>query len=71
MCKKSIWKDSYLHLCFHPWEFAELDLFKIPWYIKTLSGNLMLERFEKLIAELMKTGDFSTISGYLANLGYQ
>jgi hypothetical protein len=30
----------------------------------------MSERFEKLIVELMKTGDFSTISGFLDNSGY-
>jgi hypothetical protein len=30
----------------------------------------MSERFEKLIVELMKTGDFSTISGFLDYSGY-
>jgi hypothetical protein len=67
LCKRVLWNDSYLHLYFHPWEFAELESFKIPGYIKTLSGNSMSERFEKLIVELMKTGDFSTISGFLNN----
>jgi peptidoglycan/xylan/chitin deacetylase (PgdA/CDA1 family) len=71
LCKRSIWKDSYLHLYFHSWEFAELDPFKIPWYIKTLSGNSLLNRFEKLIVELKKTGDFSTLSGFLETTGYQ
>lgn len=65
MCKSAILKDSYLHLYFHPWEFVELESFNIPRYIKTPSGNSMLERFEKLIVELRKTGDFSTISGFL------
>ena len=67
LCRSAIWKDSYLHLYFHPWEFAELKSFKIPWYIKTHSGNSMSERFEKLIVELKKMGDFSTISGFLNN----
>ncbi|HUX95730.1 MAG TPA: polysaccharide deacetylase family protein [Bacteroidales bacterium] len=71
MCKITILKDSYLHLYFHPWEFAELDSFKIPWYIKTLSGSSLSERFEKLIVELEKTGDFSTISGLLDIAGSQ
>jgi peptidoglycan/xylan/chitin deacetylase (PgdA/CDA1 family) len=65
MCKKTIRKDSYLHLYFHPWEFAELGSIKIPGYLKTFSGSLLSERFEKLIAELKKVGDFSTISGFL------
>jgi len=65
MCKMAIRKDSYLHLYFHPWEFADLDHFKIPYYIKNPSGNAFSERFEILIAELRKTGEFSTISGFL------
>jgi hypothetical protein len=65
LCKSAIQKDSYLQLYFHPWEFAELESFNIPWYIKTHSGNSMTERFEKLITELRKTCDFSTISGFL------
>ena len=66
LCKSAIRKDSYLHLYFHPWEFAELESFNIPKYIKTPSGNSLSERFEKLIEELRKAGDFSTISGFLA-----
>jgi len=65
LCKSAIRKDSYLHLYFHLWEFAELKSFNIPWYLKTYSGNSMEERFEKLIVELRKIGDFSTISGFL------
>ena len=66
LCKSALRKDSYLHLYFHPWEFAELESFNIPKYIKTPSGNSLSERFEKLIEELRKAGDFSTISGFLA-----
>ena len=69
MCKMAILKDSYLHLYFHPWEFDDLESFNIPGYIKNLSGKPFLERFEKLIVKLRKTGDFSTISGYLDSLG--
>jgi hypothetical protein len=68
MCKKTILRDSYLHLYFHPWEFAELESFKIPRYIKMHSGNTLLDRFELLILELRKMGSFSTISGSLDSL---
>ena len=69
MCKMAIWKDSYLHLYFHPWEFDDLESFNVPRYIKNLSGKPYSERFEKLIVKLRKTGDFSTISGFLDSLG--
>ena len=65
LCRSAMRKDSYLNLYFHPWEFADLKSFNIPWYLKTHSGNSMAERFEKLIVELRKMGAFSTISGFL------
>jgi peptidoglycan/xylan/chitin deacetylase (PgdA/CDA1 family) len=65
MCKMAIRKDSYLHLYFHPWEFAELESFDVPGYIKTRSGNSLSERLEELIIELKKTAIFLTISGFL------
>lgn len=68
-CKMVIWKDSYLHLYFHPWEFDDLKSFKIPRYIKKLSGKPFSERFEKLIVELRGKGDFSTITDFLDSRG--
>jgi hypothetical protein len=65
MCKMAMWKDNYLHLYFHPWEFDDLEPFNIPGYIKTISGKPFSDRFEKVIVELRKTGDFCTISGFL------
>lgn len=61
----AIAKDSYLHLYFHPWEFENLEFFKVPWYIKNISGNPYSERFEKLIFKLLKMGDFSTIHDFI------
>ncbi len=68
MCKIAIWKDSYLHLYFHPWEFAELESFNVPRYIKIRSGNSLSERLEELIIELKKTADFLTISSFLVEV---
>jgi len=65
LCKKTMIKDSSIHLYFHPWEFAELESFNIPGYIKTPSGDYMCERFDKFIAVLRETGDFTTISDFL------
>jgi peptidoglycan/xylan/chitin deacetylase (PgdA/CDA1 family) len=65
MCKNALLKDTYLNLYFHPWEFADLESFHIPKYIKNPSGKPYSERFEKLILKLRETGIFSTISGYL------
>jgi len=71
ICKMTIWKDSYLHLYFHPWEFDDLESFKVPRYIKNPSGKPFSDRFEKLIVKLKETGDFSTITSYLDSLRVQ
>jgi hypothetical protein len=65
LCKQCLVYDSYLHLYFHPWEFADLGSFRIPAYIKRVSGNEYIHRFEKLLQFLLNQGDFSTISSFL------
>jgi len=70
MCRQAIKKDSYLHLCFHPWEFDDLERFRIPGYVKAFSGDLFLSRFERLIAELKKEGSFTTVIGFLNSAGW-
>ena len=65
LCKQCLAHDSYLHLYFHPWEFANLSSYKIPGYIKRVSGQEYIDRFEKLLKFLMKQGEFSTISSFL------
>lgn len=70
LCKEAIRKDSYLHLCFHPWEFADLMSYKIPEFIKNPSGEVFAGKFEKLIIHLKLEGEFSTVSEYLDSSGY-
>ena len=64
-CKQCLQKDSYLHLYFHPWEFADISAFKIPSYIKRVSGQEYMKRFRKLLEYLKIHGEFSTISSFL------
>jgi hypothetical protein len=70
MSRMAMRKDSYLHLYFHPWEFADLDSFKIPWYVKARSGDSLSDRLGKLITDLKKTATFITISGFLDASGF-
>jgi hypothetical protein len=64
-CKQCLAHDSYLHLYFHPWEFTDINSFRIPAYIKRVSGQEYVQRFEKLLQFLLKQGEFSTISSFL------
>ncbi|MDO8467776.1 MAG: polysaccharide deacetylase family protein [Nanoarchaeota archaeon] len=53
--------DKYLHLYFHPWEFADLSKFNIPWYIRFCDDKRMVTKFEKYLRWLKTQGEFSTL----------
>jgi peptidoglycan/xylan/chitin deacetylase (PgdA/CDA1 family) len=63
--KGAIKKDGYVCLYFHPWEFVDLSPFKIPNYTKRLAGKLLQQRLVRLITDLKKDYQFSTIGNYL------
>lgn len=58
--------SDYTMLIFHTWEFADLDRFDIPRYIKKNSGNKLINMIEKYILFCKKKGyGFETIENYL------
>jgi hypothetical protein len=66
-CNSVIRQDQFLHLYFHPWEFARIDQFNIPGYIKKPNGDRYIKKFEKLIKYLKNKGEFVTASEFLKN----
>jgi peptidoglycan/xylan/chitin deacetylase (PgdA/CDA1 family) len=64
-CNSVLRQDQFLHLYFHPWEFARIDQFKIPDYIRNPNGDKYTKKFEKLLKYLTKKGDFVTASDFL------
>ena len=65
LAMQTLQKDGYLSLYFHPWEFTDISLFKLPFYIKRLSGIELTERLNRLIDDLKKAGTFSTVEDYI------
>jgi peptidoglycan/xylan/chitin deacetylase (PgdA/CDA1 family) len=53
-CRQVLKKHHYLHLYFHPWEFADIRQVPIPTYIKRISGEALVQRLEKLMTSLRK-----------------
>ena len=51
MCLRSIRKDGYLNVYFHPWEFADLSApgVKLPFYIVRNSGTKLSARLSDVI----------------------
>jgi peptidoglycan/xylan/chitin deacetylase (PgdA/CDA1 family) len=56
---------GYINLYFHPWEFTDISSYKLPVYVKRHSGNQLVERLHRLIADLSKEASFETMNDFL------
>ncbi len=59
--------DGYVCLYFHPWEFIDLSVYKIPSYIKKGSKNKLLIKMKRLVADLSNEGEFVTMEKYISD----
>lgn len=66
-CNSAIRQDQYLHIYFHIWEFAKIDHFKIPGYVRKPSGDRYIKKFEQLLNYLNRKGEFVTVSEFLSS----
>ena len=56
--------DGFLSLYFHPWEFVEINAYRLPWFIRRMSGKDMLERLDDAISILKSRCDFITMHDF-------
>ena len=67
-CARTINRDGYLNIYFHPWEFTDLTRpeYGLPEFVSKNSGDQMIDRFGKWIQWMKKRGyTFSTISDFI------
>jgi peptidoglycan/xylan/chitin deacetylase (PgdA/CDA1 family) len=69
MAIQSLRKTGFLNLYFHPWEFVDISRYKLPFHIKRHSGETLLDKLDKLITDLKREGNFTTISNFLQDSG--
>lgn len=62
LCKQTLAKDGYLCLYFHPWEFTSIEQFGLPGYTRRWCGSKLVERLNKLVRDLSKEANFSTMN---------
>lgn len=60
LCKTVLKKDGYIVFYVHPWEFACLSSYKMPFYLKRRDGKQLLERLNLLLGFLGDKGEFIT-----------
>lgn len=53
--------DRFLSLYFHPWEFVEIKMYGLPWFISRRCGNDLLIRLHDTINILKNEADFITM----------
>ncbi len=49
LCNFTLARTGCLHLYFHPWEFADLSMFRIPGFIRNPDGIQLVNKLEKFI----------------------
>jgi peptidoglycan/xylan/chitin deacetylase (PgdA/CDA1 family) len=59
-CDRTMQRDGYLNIYFHPWEFTNLSdpALGLPWLIRKNSSQDMISRFKKLL-EWMRSKQYS------------
>ncbi len=62
---KTLKKDGYICLYFHPWEFVDINNYSLPGFTRRLCGEPLQHRLHLLIADLKSEGEFSTIQNWI------
>ena len=71
LCGLTLRKLKSLMLYFHPWEFAEIGQYKLPGYVKSPDGDILLKKLEDLIVYLKKrNGEFVTANMFCKTLKF-
>lgn len=69
-CNRTMRRDGYLNIYFHPWEFTDLSDARLglPWLIQRNSGGDMINRFRKLLMWMKaKQYTFDTLINFATN----
>lgn len=67
LAKRTLKKHGSLVLYFHPWEFANIDEFKLPNYVSFPNGISLLERLNKFITSIKNEGEFCQMNQHRIN----
>lgn len=69
LCNRTLKKDNYLNIYFHPWEFVDLNKYKdlkLPFIIRNNSGDNLINRLRLLIKDWKSLGVvFTSIYDFL------
>jgi len=64
LCKHALAQYGYLNLYFHPWEFADISGYQLPFYVKNPCGQPLLQKFDRLLSHLTSLGTFDRLGNH-------
>lgn len=65
LCGLTLKKRGNLMLYFHPWEFADLSAYNLPFYVKSTDGERLTAKLDRLVRALKKhRADFVTCNAF-------
>ena len=67
---KTLRKDGYLSLYFHPWEFTNIKAYGLPNYTTKGSENELLDKLCKFLNELKGHAKFITMNEFVKNVPF-
>lgn len=65
MVARTLQKDGYVNLYFHPWEFNSLAQFDLPTYVKRVDDVALLNKLEQFMQYFQGEAQFTTIQTHL------
>jgi peptidoglycan/xylan/chitin deacetylase (PgdA/CDA1 family) len=65
LARRTLQKDGYLLLYFHPWEFTDLSAYALPGYVARGSRQQLLHKLSRLIEDLSSEGEFCSLQDFL------
>jgi peptidoglycan/xylan/chitin deacetylase (PgdA/CDA1 family) len=59
-------KHNFACLYFHPWEYADIGTYNLPWIIKSLHGQKLIDKLSRFIKEYKEEGiQFISMKKYI------
>lgn len=70
LTKRTILRNKFLNIYFHPWEFTDLSAYKLPYYIRSVQNDALIDKLGQWIRWLKEKelGEFCTMSIYVNQL---
>lgn len=61
---RTLASDGCANFLWHPWEFADIDTYGLPRFVRRVQGNALTERLRRFLIFLSGRGEFRTFSQY-------